>query len=191
MAQDTTDERDDQPQTLAQAFQAALADLERATFKLGQDVHPYRTREAIYDVVRGVQGLAGVVNALMWNDTNAETTGKQRIALARFVNVYANRERLDADKLQIALFETWLQAVGAMGMKVPGNPAVLPVGYERESIAELAAAVVDRIMGTDDIATIAEAVTLWQTEGQNPVYQPSGKIDPAPSSAPSPDAATI
>lgn len=153
------------PQTLAEAFQDSLTHIQQAQEHLAHGVWQSEMRAATAHVIGAVISLSGIVNALMWNDTNAETHTKQRIALARFVNVYANRERLDADALQIQLFETWLQAVGAMGLQLPKDAHSLPVGSGRWTPGEVHAY---WLGDPARMAELAEAVTNWQAANLPP-----------------------
>lgn len=210
----TTTEPESVP-TLAEAFQHAQYCLRTARHAIGQPervstsgaVSPqYHRDDIILQVIEAVDSLSGVVNALMWNDTHAEQYAKFRAVVARFFNVYGNIDHADADTMQVRLFETFLQAAAALGMKVPSDTQARPFGYyqlqiEPDTVGDLAARVGQYLIGigvqdTDiygfpqkaatailadnsALRTIAEAVTAWQQE--------SATIDPAPTSASNPD----
>lgn len=211
----STEEPESPVRTVSEAFQHAQFCLRDARHAIGQPervstsgaVSPqYHRDDIILTVIDAVDSLAGVINALMWNDTHAEQYAKLRAVVARFFNVYGNTDRADSDTMQVRLFETFLQAAGALGMVVPSDIQARPFGYyqlqiEPDAVADLAARVGQYLIGvgvqdTDiygfpqraanailadstALREIAEAVTAWQQE--------SATIDPAPISAPNPD----
>lgn len=98
--------------TVDQAMRDVIAALERSRTVV---CVPGAAVDALTDAV---EGLASVVNALMWRDTIGTEYAAIRRALAEFVNVYSAQGQTH-DQRETGLYRVFLSAVAALGFALP------------------------------------------------------------------------